>query len=60
VTLPVRITDVSYFDTAYRGDLIITRGVLYYLPWVNVALEEKQSQSTDQLDRLFPFNVVVG
>ena len=49
-----------YFDNAYRGDLIITRGVLYYRPWVNVALEEKQSQSTDQLDRLFPFNVVVG
>jgi hypothetical protein len=59
VTLPVRITEVSYFDTAYRGDLIIARGVLYYLPWVNVALEEKQNRDKGQLDRLFPLSFVI-
>ena len=58
MTLPVRITDVSYFDNAYRGDLIITRGVLYYFPWVNVALEEKQSRD-NQYDRLFPLSFVI-
>ena len=43
MTLPLRITEVSYFDNAYRGDLIITRGVLYYFPWGNVALEENKT-----------------
>ena len=58
MTVPLRISDVSYFDNAYRGDLIITRGVLYYIPWINVALEQKQSHDT-QLDRLFPLNLVI-
>ena len=57
MTLPLLISEVSYFDNAYRGDLIITRGVLYYLPWVNVALEEKQKFNSGQLDRLFPLNL---
>ena len=59
MTLPLRITEVSYFDNAYRGDLIITRGVLYYFPWVNVALEEKQSRD-NQYERLFPLSFVIG
>src|ERR1041385_8087872 len=58
MTLPRLITQVSYFDNAYRGDLVISHGVLYYFPWVNVALEQKQTRS-DQLVRLFPLDLAI-
>jgi hypothetical protein len=58
MTLPKLITQVSYFDNAYRGDLVISHGVLYYFPWVNVALEQKQTRS-DQLVRLFPLDLAI-
>jgi len=58
VTLPLRLSGVPYFDNAYRGDLIVTQGVLYYIPWVNVALEQKQQHDL-QMDRLFPLSIVI-
>jgi len=35
--LPVSFDEVSYFNNEYRGDLIITKGVLYYFPHTRVA-----------------------
>ncbi|MEJ7862375.1 MAG: hypothetical protein WKF90_12160 [Pyrinomonadaceae bacterium] len=29
--LPISFEEVSYFKNEYRGDLIVTKGVLYYL-----------------------------
>ena len=34
--LPVSFDEVSYFKNQYRGDLIITRGILYYFPHTRV------------------------
>lgn len=42
--LPVSFDDTPYFKNEYRGDLIITRGVIYYFPHTNVSWER---------DRLF-------
>ena len=42
MSLPVTFDDVTYFKNEYRGDLVITRGVIYYFPHTNVALERKQ------------------
>lgn len=38
--LPVSFDDVAYFRKEYRGDLIVTQGVIYYFPHTNVALEK--------------------
>ena len=35
--LPISFDEVSYFKNEYRGDLIVTRGVLYYFPHTRVA-----------------------
>ncbi len=35
--LPISFEEVSYFNNEYRGDLIITKGVLYYFPHTRVA-----------------------
>lgn len=37
MTLPISFDDVSYFKNEYRGDFIITHGVLYYFPHTRVA-----------------------
>ncbi|MDQ3713011.1 MAG: hypothetical protein M3388_12450 [Acidobacteriota bacterium] len=34
--LPISFDEVSYFNNEYRGDLIITKGVLYYFPHTRV------------------------
>jgi hypothetical protein len=34
--LPVSFEEVSYFNNEYRGDLIVTKGVLYYFPHTRV------------------------
>ena len=34
--LPISFEEVSYFKNEYRGDLIITSGVLYYFPHTRV------------------------
>ena len=35
--LPVSFDEVSYFKNQYRGDLIVTKGILYYFPHTRVA-----------------------
>jgi hypothetical protein len=34
--LPISFEEVSYFKNEYRGDLIVTKGVLYYFPHTRV------------------------
>ena len=34
--LPISFEEVSYFRNEYRGDLIVTKGVLYYFPHTRV------------------------
>lgn len=36
MNLPVSFEEVSYFNNEYRGDLIVTKGVLYYFPHTRV------------------------
>ncbi len=48
--LPMSFDDVPYFRHEFRGDLIITHGVIYYFPQVNVALEEKNKRNRSSVD----------
>lgn len=34
--LPISFDEVSYFKNEYRGDLIVTKGILYYFPHTRV------------------------
>ncbi|MDQ6786746.1 MAG: hypothetical protein M3033_08040 [Acidobacteriota bacterium] len=34
--LPISFEEVSYFNNEYRGDLIVTKGILYYFPHTRV------------------------
>lgn len=34
--LPISFEEVSYFNNEYRGDLVVTKGVLYYFPHTRV------------------------
>jgi hypothetical protein len=43
MTLPISFDNTSYFKNEYRGDLVVTRGVIYYFPHTNVAKEKKES-----------------
>ena len=43
--LPISFEEVSYFKNEYRGDLIITKGVLYYFPHTRV----KYARYVDEL-----------
>ena len=43
MTLPMSFDNVSYFGDEYRGDLIITHGVIYYFPHTNMALQKKET-----------------
>ena len=43
--LPVSFEEVSYFKNEYRGDLIVTKGVLYYFPHTRV----KYARYADEL-----------
>lgn len=36
MNLPISFEEVTYFNNEYRGDLIITKGVLYYFPHTRV------------------------
>lgn len=36
IKLPISFEEVSYFNNEYRGDLIVTKGVLYYFPHTRV------------------------
>ena len=43
--LPISFEEVSYFKNEYRGDLIVTKGVLYYFPHTRV----KYARYADEL-----------
>ena len=43
--LPISFEEVSYFNNEYRGDLIVTKGVLYYFPHTRVV----HSRYSDEL-----------
>ncbi|MET0647870.1 MAG: hypothetical protein ABW208_14740 [Pyrinomonadaceae bacterium] len=48
--LPVSFDDVWYFRKEYRGDLIVTDGVLYYFPHTNAELERARRNKPDAAD----------
>ncbi|HVQ37902.1 MAG TPA: hypothetical protein VMS31_10240 [Pyrinomonadaceae bacterium] len=55
--------DVSYFGSEYRGDLVITHGIIYYFPHINVALERKNRgyKATDHLGLIaIPFDLLAA
>ena len=45
MNLPISFEEVSYFNNEYRGDLIVTKGVLYYFPHTRV----KHARYADEL-----------
>ncbi len=40
ITLPISFDDVPYYRNSFRGDLIITHGVIYYFPHANTLTQE--------------------
>ena len=58
--LPVSFDDVWYFRKEYRGDLVVTDGVLYYFPHTNATLEKAQRNAPDPLDGVTPFLGAAG
>ena len=62
MSLPVSFDDVPYFRNQFRGDLIVTGGVIYYFPHTNVAEEKNRKKFTpaDGLDMAAPVLGVVG
>lgn len=44
--LPISFDDTPYFKNEYRGDLVITRGVIYYFPHTNVSREKNERRKT--------------
>lgn len=55
--LPISFEEFSYFNNEYRGDLIVTRGVLYYFPHTRVSY----SRHSDELggkDAMVAFDVL--
>ena len=53
--LPVSFDDVWYFRREYRGDLVVTDGVLYYFPHTNATLEQARQGAPDPVDGIAPF-----
>jgi hypothetical protein len=49
MSLPVTFDNVPYFGNEYRGDLVITHGVIYYFPHTNVSLEKKKNAGYDAI-----------
>jgi hypothetical protein len=42
--LPISFEEVSYFKNEYRGDLIITKGILYYFPHTRVKYQRLEDE----------------
>jgi hypothetical protein len=45
LTLPISFDEVPYFKNSFRGDLIVTQGVLYYFPHTNTLARENYAKS---------------
>ncbi|HEX8336262.1 MAG TPA: hypothetical protein VF621_05995 [Pyrinomonadaceae bacterium] len=58
--LPVSFDDVWYFRKEYRGDLIVTDGVLYYFPHTNAELEKARRNAPGAADGVAPFIGAAG
>lgn len=61
--LPVTFDNVPYFGNEYRGDLVVTHGIVYYFPHTNVALELKKRgyKATDQMGLIaIPFDLLAA
>lgn len=58
--LPVSFDDVWYFRKEYRGDLVVTDGVLYYFPHTNAALEKARRNAPAAADGVAPFIGAAG
>lgn len=54
--LPISFDDASYFRDEFRGDLVVTTGVLYYFPHTNVAAEKRRKKlgAGDGIDFVAP------
>jgi hypothetical protein len=44
MTLPISFDEVGYFNNEYRGDFIITLGVIYYFPHTRVSASHNSSE----------------
>ncbi|HEX7315945.1 MAG TPA: hypothetical protein VF297_18660 [Pyrinomonadaceae bacterium] len=53
--VPVSFDDTWYFRREYRGDLVVTEGVLYYFPHTNAMLEKARRHAPDTADAVLPF-----
>lgn len=60
VRLPVSLDDTWYFRREYRGDLVVTEGVLYYFPHTNATLERARRSAPDPSDGALAFLGSVG
>ena len=58
--LPVSFDDAAYFRREYRGDLVITHGVIYYFPHTNMALEKRKRDPHDAIDVVAAFMGAAG
>ena len=58
MSLPISFEEVSYFRNAYRGDLIITKGVIYYFPHTNV--EEDRYRGLSGKDEVTAIGGLLG
>ena len=62
MSLPVSFDDVPYFRNQFRGDLIVTGGVIYYFPHTNVQAEKarKKFGPADGIDMAAPLLGAAG
>ena len=51
VMLPISIDDVSYYNDAFLGDLIITHGVIYFFP--NTVAPSKELRRVEVIGAIF-------
>jgi hypothetical protein len=60
--LPVSFDDVPYFRNQFRGDLIVTGGVIYYFPHTNVEAEKRRKKfvPADGIDMAAPLLGAAG
>lgn len=58
--LPLSFDDTWYFRREYRGDLVVTEGVLYYFPHTNATLEKARRNAPDPVDGVLPFSGPAG
>ena len=55
--LPISFEEVSYFNNEFRGDLIVTKGVIYYFPHTNVGAA-RHSQEIGGKDGMVIFQLL--